>query len=510
MRLDAQQIRDGAVFHGDICIVGGGPAGITLARELIAHSCSVVCIESGGLEPEDSAQSLNDGTFIGAPYAGLRQTRHRQAGGTAQTWNTPLYGEVGAKYVPLDPCDFQSRSGVAHSGWPFDHAYLESYYQRAQVVCGLGPFVYDGDRWRNQRNTFPLPDTRLRRAVYQFGAARAFTESHLQAILSSDNVQLLYHATACSLTMHSDRRSVLAVEAATLAGNRFQVRSHLFVLAAGAIENTRLLLVSREPGREAPGDEHDWLGRCFMEHPRDRAMLLFPRGPEIYAQAAFYDRHASEDGTVVGGRIAIDPRTIVDEQLPNASVTMFPLLRSRVPGAGMLERIVAQVKRHLGREPSRGYGWSQTSQPERAYRGFQLLLNTEQLPHRDNRVVLGRELDRLGVPKPEVHWQWRARDQFELQRLRVVVADALGAAGIGRIETDGNCMPDPNAHHHAGTTRMHEHSRHGVVDPDSRIHGNENLYVTGSSVFPTAGFANPTLTVVALALRLADHLKSRL
>ena len=191
MRRDAHEIRDGAVLQGDICIVGGGPAGITLARELIGHSAGVICLESGGLEPEGSAQTLNDGAFIGAPYAGLRQTRHRQAGGTAHTWNTPLNGEIGAKYVPLDPCDFQLRPGVVHSGWPFDRAHLESYYQRAQEVCGLGPFVYEGDRWCNEESTFPLPDTRIRRSIYQFGTARTFTVSHLQEIVSSDNVELL-------------------------------------------------------------------------------------------------------------------------------------------------------------------------------------------------------------------------------------------------------------------------------------------------------------------------------
>ncbi len=167
MRRDAHEIRDGAVLQGDICIVGSGPAGITLARELIGHSACVICLESGGLEPEGSAQTLNDGAFIGAPYAGLRQTRHRQAGGTAHTWNTPLNGEIGAKYVPLDPCDFQLRPGVVHSGWPFDRAHLESYYQRAQEVCGLRPFVYEGDRWCKEESTFPLPDTRIRRSIWR-------------------------------------------------------------------------------------------------------------------------------------------------------------------------------------------------------------------------------------------------------------------------------------------------------------------------------------------------------
>jgi choline dehydrogenase-like flavoprotein len=509
MRLDAELLSNDDSIHCDICIIGGGPAGITLARELSGAAATVVVLESGGIEVEESAQMLNDGAVIGWPYAGLRQTRHRQLGGTVQTWNTPLNGRIGAKYVPLDPCDFLTRPDVTYSGWPFGYDELESYYERAQIVCRLGPLIYDGDCWCDQSRTFSLTDTPLRRSIYQFGPASAFTAEHLDAVGAADNVQLICHATACALKMRDEAKSVAAVSAASLAGNRFQVRARFYVLAAGAIENARLLLVSREPGQFAPGNEHDWLGRCFMEHPRDQTMSLIPSEAEAFARAAFYDRHEAADGTLISGRISVDPGTLIDQQLPNASLTLLPL-----PGPmslpGRFGQIAARLKKLVGNQPSTGYGWSETFQPQEAYRGFGLLMNMEQFPHRDNRVVLSRELDPFGVPKPEVHWQWREPDQARLERLRTLMASSLEATGIGRIERTGSGMPDPNAHHHAGTTRMHQDPRYGVVDPNGRVHGTENLHVTGSSVFPTAGFANPTLTIVALALRLADHLKTRL
>ncbi|RPH63500.1 MAG: hypothetical protein EHM83_09980 [Burkholderiales bacterium] len=158
--------------------------------------------------------------------------------------------------------------------------------------------------------------------------------------------------------------------------------------------------------------------------------------------------------------------------------------------------------------PRGGGGWS-TQPGRRTELGFvRLLVNLEQAPHPDNRVVLTGLRDRLGVPRAQVHWQWRADEQARLEQLRALLARELEGAGFGRVRQTAQAMPDPRAHHHAGTTRMHEDPRSGAVDRDCRVHGIENLFAAGASVFPTAGFANPTLTIVALALRLADRLRA--
>jgi choline dehydrogenase-like flavoprotein len=156
--------------------------------------------------------------------------------------------------------------------------------------------------------------------------------------------------------------------------------------------------------------------------------------------------------------------------------------------------------------PSAGYGWSRYADLPSAFDGFRLLINLEQRPHPDNRVVLGQGTDALGVPVAHLHWRWRNEEQRELERVRSLVTGAIEAAGLGRVRLAGATTPDPNSHHHAGTTRMSEDPRDGVVDSTGRVHQLENLFVTGASVFPTAGFANPTLTIVALADRLAGHL----
>ena len=156
-----------------------------------------------------------------------------------------------------------------------------------------------------------------------------------------------------------------------------------------------------------------------------------------------------------------------------------------------------------------GYGWPRIGRLSQRLGASRLLVNLEQRPHVDNRIVLGTSRDFLGVPRVELHWRWRAEEQAELERLRTGVAAWFGAAKLGRVDIGTGVAPDPNAHHHAGTTRMHADPGRGVVDADGRVHGTDNLYVTGASVFPTSGFANPTLTITALSLRLADCLKQR-
>jgi len=463
----------------DVCIIGGGPAGLVVARELVARGREVVLLESGAEEPDDGADALNDGDVVGDRYAGLRVTRRRQVGGAMQSWNTLVRGAPGAKWVPLDPVDVDGR-------WPFDHATLRPYYERAQTLCGLGPYAYDAASWARPetgRAPVQLEGHGLVSRVYQLGARQALLGPTLQRLRESGNATLLTRATVTRLETEAWR--VRHAVVASPDGVRRRVRARCFVLAAGAVENARLLLASGDG--TGLGDTSGLVGRGFMEHPRDTAITLFPP-PGAYGDLGFYDAHVV-DGTTILGRLALDADMVRAHDLPNASGTLLPRIRQW--GARWL--------REAG-----GHGWSRRRAPRLAYDGFTVLLNVEQRPHADNRVVLGRRVDTHGAALPELHWRWHTEEHARLVRLRAVVA--RGLASLGRVRVRDDASPDPNAHHHAGTTRMHEDPREGVVDAHGRVHAVENLYVAGASVFPTAGFANPTLTIVALALRLADHL----
>jgi choline dehydrogenase-like flavoprotein len=504
MHRDARMLADGAVLEAEVCIVGAGPAGLALARALRSSGRRVVVLETGGLETDEGAQLLNEGAVVGDPYVGLRQTRHRGVGGTACIWNTPVGGEPGAKYLPLDPWDFEPGDDRVPSGWPIGHDQLAPYYRRAQGVCGLGPFTYDAADWTDPRRPVLALAAPLATGVYQFGPARLFTHTYPHELGASDDVHVYDHIVVRELTIVGG--AVHAAEASALSGARVSVRADTFVVAAGAIENARLLLLSAAGDGRAPGNAYGQLGRCLMEHPRDRALTLVPSSRSWLADATFYDAHAGPDDTVVCGRIAVDGRATRAAGLPGASLTLLPGHRGLWPSTGIAGRIARRMGVPWIAGPTGGHGWSGRSPRRLRTASVPLLINLEQRPDPDNRVELSADRDALGQPRAIMHWRFRRHERDALDALRRTVAAALDDSGIGEVRIDATATPDPNAHHHAGTTRMHADPRHGVVDADLRVHGVENLYAAGASVFPTAGFANPTLTIVALSLRLADHL----
>ncbi|MEJ7812387.1 MAG: GMC family oxidoreductase [Gemmatimonadaceae bacterium] len=505
MELDGEKVADRATLETDLCIVGAGPAGLVLAGELAKGRHDVVLLESGGHRPEPAILALNDGVVVGDEYAGLRQTRHRQLGGTSAIWNTPVQGAIGAKYAPLDAYDLDARPGREGSGWPVSYAELLPYYARAQQRCGLGPFAYEAESWSDPPVVpFRLAGSALVSRVYQLGSRDSLVAPILGTLRRESNVRSYTHATVVRLETGRSRTGVLRAVVGSPGGARWSVHAERFVLAAGAVENARLLLSSGEP--PGLGNEAGWVGRCFMEHPRDGALFLHPRSPTLYEEAAFYDLRQARDGTAVLGRLALSGDVLRSDALLNASATLFPVLR---PAARRARAALGPLARSRAGEhwlPRGGHGWLRHPAPARVFAGFTLLLNLEQSPHPENRVVLGPRRDALGVPMPELHWRWRPEDEARLQKLRAVVAHTLVESGLGRVETLRESRPNPNAHHHAGTTRMSANPAHGVVDANGRVHSLDNLFVAGASVFPTAGFANPTLTIVALTLRLADHM----
>lgn len=499
MLLDARAFTEGTTLETDVCIVGAGPAGLVLAAELAGTPRDVIILESGGDRMDPDLLPLNDGDHVGDEYAGLAVTRHRQVGGTSNLWNTAVAGQAGAKYAPLDAADFAERPGRDWSGWPFALDDLRADYTRAQQICGLGPFCYDAAAWRDARHEplAGLGDVLVSR-VYQLGTRAAFVAPLRSAIDRATNVRLCTNATAVAIYGDMSTQRITHVAVAKRDGCRWRVRAKCVVLAAGAVENARLLLLSDNESHQL-GNISGWLGRGFMEHPRDRALTLRPRSRAFRERLNFYDLHQARDGTWIVGRFALAHDALASAELPNASATL--LARPR-PAIESLERALPHA---VGRRLMvGGHGWSRRRGTAWMSDRFTVLLNVEQLPHPENRVTLSSRCDPLGVPLPVLHWRWRADDHARLERLRALLSRQLGS--VGAVTVDAVARPDPNAHHHAGTTRMHDDPACGVTDRHGRVHGTLNVYAAGASLFPTAGFANPMLTIVALAVRLARHL----
>jgi choline dehydrogenase-like flavoprotein len=504
VQLDAAKAPPGTSLRADVCIIGAGPVGLALARELATNSGrQVLVLESGGYAADPRVQELSAGETTGDPYEDLRWCRYRGVGGTTAIWNTWFEGTRSAKYLPLDPIDFEPREWIPWSGWPFGRELLDRYYARANTLCGGGPFDFEASSWNiGEHHLLTFPPDALSNYSYQYGPSERFTATLPAELGAATSVMLAHGATVTELLLSASGDRVSGLRWATLSGGSGTAEASCYVLATGGIENARILLLTL--------GERPWLGRGFMEHPVDTSMVLSSRHPALLDATGFYSHRQTEFSTPVLGRIGLLPSLQRSERLRNASIRLLQDVEPQVlqstqlrPAARRLIPFPA-VRRLLG---SAIRGTARLTRPLRSAR-WQLVVDLEQGPHPDNRVVLSDRRDHFGRPRAVLHYRFREADQLNRSRLCAVVTRELERAGAGRVSRDPAQPIDCKHHHHAGTTRMHPDPNLGVVDEQLRVHGMENLFLSGSSVFPTAGFANPTLTALALTLRLADHLSS--
>ncbi len=291
--LDARGLAPEPPLLADLCIVGAGAAGIALAREFIGSRCRVVVLESGGLRYSPRVQRLYAGDNVGLPSYALTYSRFRTFGGSTTRWP--------AQCRPLDPLDFQSRPGIAHSGWPFDHHHLEPWYPPAQAVCGLG--IGEEPAWAPDSGALPLVSEELETILFRFGYPRDFGQTYRQEFERSANVDILLGASAIEIEPAADLRSVRAVRAKTLEGHQLQIEARAYVLACGGIENARLLLASNRIAPAGIGNQHDLVGRFFMDHPYLTTGHLLPAAPH-HADAPYVIQSYKRVGT----RPEIPPR----------------------------------------------------------------------------------------------------------------------------------------------------------------------------------------------------------
>lgn len=522
---DACNFPDDTRIEADLCLVGAGAAGITIAREFADTGTRVCLVEAGGPKPGGTDQALAGGDIVGLPYTPLDESRAFGLGGTTATWT--------GWCRPLDPLDFEPREWVPHSGWPFDYGTLEPYYRRAQAVCELGPCEYHAEDWEDESR----PRLRLDgidSPVFQFSPPTQFGRRYGDELRNASNIDVLLHAHASRLRLDTGGQRVARLELRTLTGGTHTVEADRFVLAGGGIGNPWLLLNSNDEQPEGIGNGHDLVGRYFAEHPYLNASTLVLNSAATPMN--FYQGHPAGrpeyDGKVVA-LLSLSPEVQRIERVVNC-VFRFPeafkghrAFASR--GAASLNHAV----KHL-RQGTLPYRWPWhlgymvrdagdvaavlarkillPGHPTSARRPMRVFI--ESSPNPDSRVTLGDRCDALGRPVPVLDWRINELDRQSLVVAHRRLDEALCGADLGRVETDFDLGSDwagrlQHGNHHMGTTRMHNDPAQGVVDADGRVHGVDNLYAAGSSVFPTAGSANPTLTIVALALRLADRLRDR-
>lgn len=527
MFADARSVPRGTGLEADVCIVGAGAAGITLGLEFIGSPFQVVVLESGGFEYEIETQSLYEGRSIGLPYSDLNAPRLRFFGGTTNHW--------GGICRPFEDADFEAREGIRFTGWPIKKSDVDPFYSRAARVVQVPSQEWDLAHWAPGDELAPLrlrSDRIVTRVAQKVEPElRSFGESYEDELRSAPNVTVYLHANGTGFEVDEAGVTVRSLRVATLAGNPFSVTAKTFVLATGAVENARMLLVSNERHPAGLGNQNDLVGRFFLEHPRFLGGLIAPSTP--HPNLGFYDDHRV-GGSPIRGYLASSK----DFQLAEGLLDLQIRLEL---GYGDAPEEAADFARHVMTLAKDLDSWQKIAipgppvpipyldmirealdSPEDTYIYLRARIETigvttriEQAPNPDSRVLLVRERDQLGMQRVALDWRLSDVDKRNVRRTLELLGAEVGRAGIGRLrilhgEDEPGWPEDLNGgQHHMGTTRMSDDPKQGVVDRDCRVHGMSNLFVAGSSVFPTPGGATPTLMLVALAIRLSDHLKGR-
>ncbi len=519
---------DRAVFETEVCILGAGAAGITLARRLASSGLDVCVLESGGADWEKPIQDLGIGESIGFPYYPLDESRLRLFGGTTAVW--------GGRVVQLDPIDFERRPWIEHSGWPFGKKELAPYYTEALRSVEVEPVLADESLWDRLGLRQPEFDPDLLRTnFFQFDDQfERFTLRRCDDLVASQKVKVLLHATVLDICANAEGTAIDSVRIGNLRGGRGVVRARVFVVAAGGLETPRLLLNSRGVQSQGLGNQEDLVGRFFMEHPHARAGRVFPT--QLWRLLNLLPRTHRQDGLRYAALGRLSETLQEREGILNSSFTLSVRRHQGTrmpPGKWLFNAIKWKVPHdHRGRSV-----WWLHRRAKRAFaerfglasrwlratsgrQGLYVVARAEQAPNPDSRVLLSDARDAFGLPQIALDWRFLDVDKRSLHVLMGALDQELQRLSLGHAEpspwleeaeTPWEVDPLISSHpvggyHHIGTTRMAASPKSGVVDADCRVHGLGNLYVAGSSVFPTSGWANPTLTILALSLRLGDHL----
>lgn len=535
-----------ADIDADLCIIGAGAAGIAMARRFIGTPVAVCVIEGGGALGEEQSQSLYEGLSIGTQPLDAGTSRMRVFGGSCNLW--------GGGCIPLARHDLAERDWVPHSGWPIGYDELRPYYERARDYCQIDPYDFAGGSFLAPLAREPIPFDAGKLVNYVFARSPIlFGKAYRAQLEKAPNITVALHANLLELHASADGHSVRYARIGAIDGRKGVVRAQHYVLACGGIENARMLLLSNSVLPRGLGNQHDLVGRYFMDHPCGSMGAVLTDTPERLTRP--YDRNAGKGSSSAFPEIGLSRAFQQAHRILNGRVHPFTVEGSVPPGirslrdfraalrpavqdenAALEARLCAALKNGPSndddmRERSKnlaklalrvGLGSADIAKalvhklgdkPTVRSNRVELIGYFEQAPNPDSRITLADERDILGLRKVCVDWRLTALDRHTYRTAAALFGAELARACGGTYQPaawlSGDDHVTAQVHttaHHLGTTRMSDDPRQGVVDRQCRVHGIDNLHVAGSSVFPTGGWAFPTFTVVALSLRLADRL----
>jgi choline dehydrogenase-like flavoprotein len=543
MIIRSSDLTTDAALDAGICIIGAGAAGITLACELDGHNTKIVVLESGGLKP-DSALTDDYRGSADSPHPDPTQFRRAAFGGTTSLW--------GGRCVAFDPIDFERRDYIPRSGWPISYPELARHYPRAMTYCDAGEFDFTAtgslERAVPTIGGFDGGGVILDDCIERYSLPTDFGKRYRRRIERSSNVTVLLNSRCVRLVKHSGDDRIEAVEFVDPAGKHRLVRARAFVLATGGIEVPRLLMCS-DPEGSGLGNRNDLVGRFYSCHFEDTCGRVVPNGA-----AVAFDFEKTRDGVYCRRRLRFSDAAQHEHRLLNTIFRLhFPPYSDAAHGSSVMSIIyllkstllpeyrailqhnaqnatyspaLLHLRNVLGGLPQLSkfsFDWLFRIQLARrklpytlvanADGSYPLEFNCEQTPLESSRVTLGDGVDRHGLRRVHIAWRMCDADVEAAERAFAVLRDVMSRSGNCRLEYDEEQLRErirrvaPIGGHHIGTARMAATEREGVVDAQCAVFGLPNLYVASAAAFPTSSYANPTLTIVALAIRLAAHLK---
>jgi hypothetical protein len=549
MIIDGRLIAADAVLQCGVCIVGSGAAGVTLAHELRQSGLDVILLEAGGEKFREDAQDMFKGEVTDpVRHGALHEYRHCRLGGTTAVW--------GGRCAPFSEIDFERREHIPHSGWPLDESEMEPFYARANAYCQAGAYEYDAGQALPATADF-IPgfesedvDTA---GIWRFSPPTHFGQAYREDLSTAAGVTVILNANCLRLETSPDGLRIQRVEVASSPFSTFHISAAHFVLACGGLEVARLLLASNRTLPGGIGNDNGLVGRFYISHlTGDAGEVQIPGGG-----AALWNYMLSRDGVYCRRTLTISASAQRRERLMNFRATFsHPPVADPTHGSGVLSAMYL-AKRMLAHRIPPEYSRALSSMrplehiaahcknialdplslarfsllwfrkrllatrkfPSVVLRSpagiYTLHFDAEQRPNSASRVTLAEARDAFGVPRLKVDWKFTPEDVSSVVRSCRIIGDELRRTGAGRLLFDPEQAAEKIAEsaavgsHHIGTARMASSPRDGVTDLNCRVYGVENLFVASSAVFPTSGFANPTLTIVAIAVRLADRLKTR-
>ena len=510
MHTDARLLANNTIIEGDICIIGAGAAGISMAMDWIGTPHKVILLEGGGFAYDDKVQELYAGKTTGQRYYPLKSSRLHLFGGTTGHW--------AGFCAPFDEIDFDKRDWIPYSGWPITRKDLDPYYIRAHKDLELGPYEYDWKYWQKQNpELIPLlkDESVVWNKVWQFSPPTRFGEKYKDTIVKAKNIHLYTYANVVDITANENVSAIKEVIVKNYAGRQHTVKAKHFILACCSIQNARILLASNKQAPKGLGNDNDNVGRFFMEHLEIKSAelyLLKPNPLKLYSfnwgvTKARCELSITKDQQykhkILNGTSSLESLALVKKMKPMIELWSTEDPQKNLEVAMQSFGEVAEATKNIP--------------VDTLTKSYELFTRIEQAPNPDSRVTLDTEKDSLGMPRASLNWVLTPLEKHSIRKIYELIGQQVGREGVGRVklmeylqDEKDNAWPDfaGGGWHHMGTTRMSSDPKTGVVDADCKVHGIANLHIAGASCYATASSPNPTLTLVALSLRLSDKIKT--